>query len=250
MNALEIWLAVAFFWIALSYSMAGFGGGSSYLAVLVFAGLPYQSVPPLALVCNLIVTGCAVWSFNRMGHFRLMNVLPFVIFSIPAAYLGGRISIGKELFSLLLGFSLLAVSVRLMIFGKDRDCEAPVSRKRIWAAGLPAGAALGFLSGLVGIGGGIFLSPLLLLARWAGAKEAASSAAFFIFVNSWAGLSGHLHKGGGGFALLIPLGLAVFAGGQLGSRLGACRIPGLSLARITAALVLAASVKLILEVAA
>ena len=227
--------------------MVGFGGGSSYLAVLVLLGLPHQQIPPLALICNLIVTIGGFWNFYRAGHFRLGKVLPFVVLSIPMAYWGGTFLIGKKLFSLLLGVSLMAVAVRMILGGKEFQITREASSKQAWIFGLPVGALLGFLSGLIGIGGGIFLSPLLLLMRWVNAKESAAAASFFIVVNSFAGLIGHWQKGVFQLDGLLPLGIAVFLGGQIGSRLGAYRLPQVSLQRVLAGLVFYVSARLLMN---
>lgn len=245
MDVIPIWISLFFFFIALFYSMVGFGGGSSYLAVLVLAGLPYQQIPPLALVCNLIVTTGGFWNFYRAGHFRLGKALPFVALSIPMAYWGGTFLIGKRLFSLLLGISLMAVAARMIITGKEFQSTKEISPKQTWIFGLPVGAGLGFLSGLIGIGGGIFLSPLLLLMRWVNAKESAAAASFFIVVNSFAGLMGHWQKGVFQLEGLLPLGVAVFLGGQIGSRLGAYRLPQVSFQRFLAGLIFYVSARLI-----
>ncbi|MDP2644026.1 MAG: sulfite exporter TauE/SafE family protein [Desulfobacterales bacterium] len=244
------WLCLAFFLVAFLYSMVGFGGGSSYLAILVLAGLPYQSIPATALVCNLIVTSGCCWYFYRAGHFKLRNVLPFIVLSIPMAYVGGSISITKDFFCLLLGISLLAVAVRMFLPAERFEVTKDISWQQAWAVGLPAGALLGFLAGLVGIGGGIFLSPLLLFMRWVNVKEAAASASFFIMANSLSGLTGQMQKGTAHLEWIFPLGLAVFLGGQIGSRMGAYRIPKLRLQQLLAGLVLYVAVKLLMEAAA
>ncbi len=246
---LPFWLPLAFFLVALIYSMVGFAGGSSYLAILILVSLPYKQVPPIALACNLVVSCSAFWHFYRGGYFDIRKVFPFVIFSIPMAFLGGKMAISKELFYLLLGFSLLMAAVRMLL--PDKRFEEPrfVSQKEKWAVGIPVGAGLGFLSGLVGIGGGIFLSPLLLLMRWVDAKQAAAAASFFILVNSFSGLLGQAQK----VAIvsderLFFLGLAVFVGGQLGASLGSYRLPQLGIQRITALLILYVSFHLITKV--
>ncbi|MDP3920589.1 MAG: sulfite exporter TauE/SafE family protein [Candidatus Omnitrophota bacterium] len=246
MTELPAWLIAGFFLIALFYSMVGFGGGSSYLAVLVLAGLSYQTIPSLALCCNLIVTAGGCWHFYRAGHFRIRNVLPFIILSVPMAYLGGRMHVSKEVFCILLGFSLFAVAVRMFMPNRISQDPREISVKHAWAIGVPLGGALGLLAGIVGIGGGIFLSPLLLLMRWVTVKQAAAAASFFILFNSISGLAGQLQKGAVDAALLLPLGLAVFAGGQIGSRLGAYRIPVIRLQQMIGVLVLYVSVRLIM----
>lgn len=239
------WLPIVFFLIALPYSMVGFGGGSSYLAFLVLAGLSYQEIPPIALVCNLVVTAGGVWHFWRGGHLKLEKVLPYLILSIPMAYLGGGILIGKELFRFILGFSLLAVALRMLLPDALFEHSKRVSVWKAWTIGLPVGGLLGFLSGLVGIGGGIFLSPLLLLMRWVNVKEAAAAASLFIAANSLAGLFGQLHKGTANLELILPLGLTVFVGGQIGSRLGAYHLPQVRLQQMLAALILYVSLRLL-----
>lgn len=244
------WLCLAFFGVAFLYSMVGFGGGSSYLAILVLAGLPYQSIPATALVCNLIVTSGGCWHFYRAGHFKLKNVLPFIVLSIPMAYVGGSVPIGKNLFCFLLGISLLAVAVRMFLPAERFESAKDISWKQAWLIGLPLGAVLGLLAGLVGIGGGIFLSPLLLLVRWVNVKEAAASASFFIFVNSLSGLAGQMQKGTAHLVWILPLGLAVFLGGQIGSRMGAYQIPKVRLQQLLAGLVLYVAVKLLIEAVA
>jgi len=244
--SLPFLLPLLFFAVALVYSMVGFAGGSSYLALLILAGLPYKQVPPIALFCNVIVSVSAFWHFYRAGHFSFQKILPFIVFSIPMAFLGGRIALSKELFCLLLGFSLFVAGLRLLLPDHRFKETKIVSAQTLWLLGAPIGACLGFLSGLVGIGGGIFLSPILILMRWMNPKEAAASASFFILVNSVSGLIGQAQK-----AAIIPqqtlifFGLAVLIGGQLGARLGSYRLPRIGLQRITAILILYVSVNLI-----
>lgn len=250
MGVIPFWIPLCFFLIALFYAMVGFGGGSSYVAILVLAGLPYKEIPPTALVCNLIVTTGGCWHFYRAGYFKLKTVLPFIVLSIPMAYLGGRLPIGRNLFCFLLGISLLAVAVKMFLPTKPKEPGKDISWKQAWLIGVPLGAVLGLLAGLVGIGGGIFLSPLLLLMRWGNVKEAAASASFFIFANSLSGLAGQLQKGTAYLEWLFPLGLAVFLGGQIGSRMGAYQIPKMRLQQLLAGLVLYVAVKLLVEAVA
>lgn len=227
-----------FFLTALIYSMAGLGGGSTYLALLALFAFPYEQIPQTALLCNLIVVAGGCWQFS--GHFSLKRVLPFVLTSLPAAYWGGTISVDKTVFTLILGLSLCVAALRMAISDHRYEGRAVLPWKRAWLVGLPVGALFGLLSGLVGIGGGIYLSPTLLLLGWADSRQAAAAASFFILVNSLAGLAGHwaqtpfsLEQG-----LLLPLLLAVLIGGQIGSRLGSRKIPRLALQRITAFLIL------------
>jgi len=233
-------LVPLFFLTALVYATAGFGGGSTYLALLALFALPYEAMPQTSLLCNIAVVTGGAWLFHKAGHLSLKRVLPFVVTSIPAAYWGGTIHINKRLFTGLLAMSLIISAVRLLLSGKAFAPRMTLTWKTAWLAGIPLGAVLGFLSGLVGIGGGIYLAPLLLLMGWADAKQAAASASFFILVNSLAGLAGQWTKTGGvlEFPWIWPLLLAVVLGGQIGSRLGARTIPRVALQRVTAALIL------------
>lgn len=240
-------MTFCFFFIALFYSMVGFGGGSSYLVILVLFGFSYQQIPSIALTCNLIVTLGGCWHFWKAGYLKLNKVLPFMFLSIPMAYAGAHLSVAKDTFCFILGVALFAAAVRMFIPSKWFESSREVSDKQVWFLGVPLGAGLGFLSGLVGIGGGIFLSPILLFLRWANVREAAASASLFIVVNSAAGLLGHFQKGLADFSYLGPLAIAVFLGGQLGSRLGAHKLPKLRLQQLAAALVLYVSVKLLWE---
>lgn len=248
MDSSLIFLVISFFTIAVIYSMVGFGGGSSYLAALAMTGLTYQVIPPIALVCNVIVAAGGFIHFFRGGHFKLTKVLPFTILSIPMAYYGGKLPIAKEVFFLLLGLSLLIAAMRMLMPDDFFDKPLEISSKKAWGVGLPAGALLGFLSGLVGIGGGIFLSPILLFLRWVDVKQAGACASFFIIVNSLSGLLGQLHKGSLNYHVLLPLGIAVFIGGQIGSRIGSFHLPKLQFQRVLAVLIASVAIKMIVSI--
>ncbi len=241
------YLIPLFFLTALVYSTAGFGGGSSYLALLALFSFPYESMPKVALLCNLVVVSGGFLVFYRAGHFSPRKVLPFVLTSIPAAYLGGSIPLNKTVFSWLLAISLAVAGLRMLLSEESFVVKKSVSWKEAWLVGLPVGAGLGVLSGLVGIGGGIFLAPVLYFLGWANAKEVSAAASFFILVNSLAGLLGQVSKSAWTFewTWMIPLALAVFLGGQIGSRWGAGKISKLALQRVTAALILSISGRLL-----
>ncbi|MFQ5512629.1 MAG: TSUP family transporter, partial [Candidatus Krumholzibacteriia bacterium] len=179
MESMPVWLPLVFFVIALAYATVGFGGGSSYLAVLVLIGLSYRTVPQLALVCNLAVSAGGVWHFYRGGHLDFKKVLPFIVLSVPMAYVGGRLPVARELFVVLLGVSLFVAGARTFVPDRAGRAAGSIPQGRAWGLGVPIGAALGFLAGVVGIGGGIFLAPVLLLAGWAHAKQGAAAAALF-----------------------------------------------------------------------
>jgi uncharacterized membrane protein YfcA len=243
-DSLPLWLPVAFFLAALFYAAAGFGGGSAYLAVLAVSGIPYQTVPQTALLCNVVVTVGGVWHFRRGGHLALGRVLPFFVLSIPMAYVGGQIEIGRQLFLIIMGGALLAAGIRMMLPRPEAGAR-PASPKTEWLIGLPVGAALGLLSGVVGIGGGIFLAPILLLTGWTTSKQTAAAASLFILVNSAAGLAGHLVKSVHIGWTALPLVVAALVGGQIGSRVGSYKLSGDGVRRLLAAVIIVVGARLL-----
>lgn len=244
MDMFPLWLPVVFFLVAVVYASAGFGGGSAYLAVLALAGFSHHVIPQTALVCNLVVSAGGVWHFHRGGHLDFRRVWPFVVTSIPAAFLGGTIVVGRRIFVVLLAVSLLCAGARLFIQSPGEHTRT-LSVGRAWAIGPLVGALLGFLAGVVGIGGGIFLAPVLLLAGWATSKQAAAAASLFILVNSAAGMGGQLAKGWQLNATILPLCLAVLIGGQVGSRTGSVHLASRSVRRVLASLIIVVSLRLL-----
>jgi hypothetical protein len=241
--ALALLLALVFL-VALAYSSVGHGGASGYLAVLSFFALTPAAMAPSALCLNLLVAGLAFAAFYRAGHFVFRLLWPFLLASIPFAFLGGLTRVSVQTYSMLLAAALLFAAVRLMAVTSATAGEARVRVPSLTIA-LPVGAALGFVSGIVGVGGGIFLSPLMILLGWADAKRTAAVSAAFIWVNSLAGLYGQLLKNPVDWMGLLPLVGVAFAGGLLGSYLGAERLPGLWLRRILGVVLLLAAIKLL-----
>ncbi len=229
--------------------MGGLAGGSTYLALLALCSYPYQDIPKIALVCNLVVSFGGFILFYQSGYFSIKKTIPFVVTSIPMAYWGGSLTINKSLFTMLLCFSLLVASVRLLMPQDRSEMLKNLSWREVFMVALPLGGLLGFLSGVVGIGGGIYLIPLLVLMKWSSPKEAAASSSFFIFLNSLAGIFGQCSKGVEPhfFVGLGPLVLAVLIGGQIGSRLGSRRLPQMALQRLTAVLILFVAIKLLIQ---
>ncbi len=245
-------LAGAFLLTAIVYAMVGFGGGSTYTALLVVAETDYRLLPAVSLACNITVVSGSVVQYARAGLIPWGRLWPVIACSVPAAWLGGLIEIPERAFISVLGFALLASAVALTV-RKPR----PVSEGAFAAPWLaPAlGSGIGLLAGLVGIGGGIFLAPLLYMLRWAEAKPIAASAATFILANSIAGLVGQSQRiaGSGDLGNLLdywPLLPAVLVGGQLGVWIGRRRLPDHWLARITALLVLIVAIRLLWRAAA
>jgi uncharacterized protein len=235
-----------FLLIAFIYALAGFGGGSSYLAVLALWGVPMELMRPTALLCNIVVVTGGTYIFWRNGHLNLRSIWPLVAVSVPAAFAGGAMVMNKQTFLLTLGISLIAAAFLMLLPVQKPEQDRSKPQSLILLVVL--GGGIGFLSGLTGIGGGIFLSPVLHLLRQDTAKRIAATASFFILANSIAGLSGQLWKGGFGINWLfaLPLMLAVLAGGQLGSRLSAYRLPSDYVRYATALLVLYAGIRLLM----
>jgi uncharacterized membrane protein YfcA len=236
-------LALLFLVTAVLYASVGLGGGSTYNALLVLADTDYRILPSVALACNLIVVAGGVWQYRRSGALSLGFAIPFVAFSIPMAWFGGSVPIQRDTFVLLLGLSLLAAGIAMWF----QPSQAKATRRRAavlnWIVGVPLGGAIGFVSGMVGIGGGIFLAPALHLLRLAEPKRIAATSSFFIMVNSIAGLVGQATKQGTTAHLAelfdyVWLGVAVLVGGQIGSRLSTRVLSGRVVKRLTALLVL------------
>lgn len=242
-------LVAGFFLAALLYASVGFGGGSTYAALLALAGTDHRVLPLIALACNIVVVAGASVRFARAGLTPWKPALMLTALAAPAAFAGGLVPIEREAFLLLLGASLVLTAVTMLIpVREDSDGDAAPTQ---WAKAMPfAAAPLGFLAGLVGIGGGIFLAPLLHLTRWKGAREIAATASLFILVNSAFGLVGQLLKNGsamfaGAMVEALPLLLAVVVGGQIGSLMAVRLLPKKWIRWLTAALVLFVGLRLL-----
>lgn len=240
-------LALCFVFIAFTYASVGFGGGSSYLALLAAVGLPFQEIRLTALLCNVVVVTGGTWIFIQNQQLNWRKTLPLVLVSVPAAFWGAKMRISQETFFLLLGLSLVVAAV-LLWFPPKSLTDKPVSSPKPTRDGL-LGGSIGLLSGMVGIGGGIFLSPLLHLLRWDVARKIAATASVFILVNSMAGLAGQLSRlpTDVNWPRIVLLGAAVLVGGQVGSRVSMARFNPLLIRRVTAVLVLAAGVEVLLR---
>lgn len=236
-------LACALFVIAVLYSSVGHAGASGYIAVMALAGLAPGTVKPTALALNIAVAFITCIQFYRAGHFSWPLFWPFAVASVPCAFVGGMIGLSLPIFHLLLGITLLFAAGRFVV---ETRPDATPSHPPPMAAALFAGAVIGLLSGLTGVGGGIFLTPLLLFFHWAPTQRAAAVSSLFILVNSLAGLAGHLNSVQK-IPVYIPwLVLAVVGGGLIGSHLGSRRLPVLQIRRILAAVLLIAGIKLLL----
>lgn len=227
---------------AVLYSSVGHGGASAYLAVMALFGVPTAVMKPAALVMNLGVAGLGTLRFAAAALVPWRLLVPICAGSIPAAYVGGLVTLPTQSHRLLIGAVLLFAAVRLAIRQREHAL-----RPRPAALSLAAiGVFFGFLAGVTGVGGGIFLSPLLILARWEDPRRTAGASAVFILVNSAAGLAGHLAGGGSVPAVALPLTAVAVVGGFVGSWLGARRLVPIAIRRVLAAVLVAAGAKLLL----
>ena len=243
-------LAISFLVTAVLYSSVGFGGGSAYLALLLIWEVPYFLFPLIALSCNIIVVSGNCFNYLRVGNLNLKLLIPYLIGSVPLAFIGGSLTIEKTLFEIFL-FIVLAVAGTLLLFNfKSYDDKEESYKKIPTVVAIIIGSILGFVSGIVGIGGGIFLSPILFLIKAGRPKHIVTAASLFILINSVSGIIGQLTKSEvlneiSNYWYLLA---AVFIGGQLGNFLNLKIFPTRILALLTAVLVLFVSIRIGLKI--
>ena len=239
-------LSILFFVTALIYSSVGFGGGSTYLAILLIWGVPYTIFPVIALVCNIIVVSGNSINFIRSKNININLLFPYLIGSIPFAFIGGSITIEKSLFEILLFCVLLVAGIFLLIESKSFNKEQIKINKIPRLISISIGSIIGFMSGLVGIGGGIFLSPLLFLMKAGYPRHITSSASLFILINSIFGIAGQLTKDQVLDQVIKywPLFLTVLIGGQIGSLLNIKFLSNKILALLTSFLVIFVAIRM------
>jgi len=233
-------LSFLFFLTAILYSSVGFGGGSTYLALLLIWDVPYQVFPIIALCCNIIVVSGNCFNYVRAGSINIKLLTPYLISSIPFAFIGGSLELNKDFFEILLFIILTLAGLLLLLkFNSFDDIERNDNDIPVLISIL-IGGSIGFISGVVGIGGGIFLTPILLLVRAGKIKHIATTASLFILINSIAGLAGHSTKGSifNEIYNYWPLFLIVLIGGQLGNFLNIKIFPSRILVALTAGLVI------------
>jgi len=246
----SIALGVSFFVVAVLYSSVGHGGASGYLLILSFLSFSPLQMSSTALILNLLVAGTSSYVFWKNGYLSLRFTLPFIIGSIPAAFIGGMFNIPNVLYSFLLGVTLLLVALRLLFEMHHYQALNTEKKNTNVLIVLPVAIIIGLFSGIIGIGGGILLSPLILLMDWADIKQASATAALFIVVNSMAGLGGRLVQPAAGLMVpqkLLPYVAVAFAGGLIGSHMGANIFSAARLKWILGSVLIGASIKLILS---
>ena len=239
-------LSILFFVTAILYASVGFGGGSTYLALLLISGVPYFIFPVIALSCNIIVVSGNCFNYIRTGNLNLKLLIPFLIGSIPLAYIGGSLPIEKKLFEILLFLVLAGAGILLLFNFRSYDDKESSYRKISAPISILIGATLGFISGVIGIGGGIFLSPILFLIRAGRPKYIVTASSLFILINSISGIIGQLTKNNVLAEILNYWYLLamVLIGGQLGNFLNLKIFPTRILALVTAFLVLFVAIRM------
>ena len=239
-------LSILFFVTAIIYSSVGFGGGSTYLALLLIWGVPYTIFPVIALVCNIIVVSGNSFNFIRSKNLNFNLLFPYLIGSIPFAFIGGSITIEKSLFEILLFCVLLIAGIFLLIESKSFNKEQIKINQIPRLISISIGSIIGFMSGLVGIGGGIFLSPILFLMKAGYPRHITSSASLFILINSIFGIAGQLTKDRALDHVISywPLFLTVLIGGQIGSLLNIKFLSNRVLALLTSFLVIFVAIRM------
>jgi len=239
-------LSIFFFITAILYSSVGFGGGSTYLALMLIWDLPYYIFPIIALFCNIIVVSGNSINYLRSGNINLKLLTPYLVGSIPFAFFGASISIEKDLFEILLFFVLTVAGIFLFIESKFFNKNEFKIKKISNLLSIFIGSIIGFISGIVGIGGGIFLSPILFLMKAGYPKHIAATASLFILINSIFGVAGQLTKNivFDEFLNFWPLFLCVFVGGQIGNFLNIKFLSNKTLALITSFLVIFVAIRM------
>jgi uncharacterized membrane protein YfcA len=239
-------LSIFFFITAIFYSSVGFGGGSTYLVLMLIWDIPYYIFPIIALICNIIVVSGNSINYVRTGNLNLKLLTPYLMGSIPFAFFGASISITKELFEILLFVILIIAGIFLLIESKSFNNDQIKINSIPKIISLLIGSIIGFTSGIIGIGGGIFLSPILFLMKAGYPKQIATTASLFILINSIFGVAGQLTKDivFDEFLNFWPLFIAVLIGGQIGNFLNIKFLSGKTLAIITSLLVIFVAIRM------
>jgi uncharacterized membrane protein YfcA len=235
------WLALGIFVIALLYSTVGHAGASGYIAVMTLFNLAPAEIKPIALMLNILVACIGTAQFSRAGHFRWQMFWPFAVLSIPMAFLGGYLNLPAHVFKMVVGIVLLLSAARFLYDPR----EAAVTRAPSRPVAIGVGGALGLLAGLTGTGGGIFLTPAMILMRWAPTKTASATSVVFILVNSVAGLLGNISATKTLPLFAFALAAAAMIGGTIGSYLGSQRFSPKIIKLLLALVLIIAGVKLV-----
>jgi uncharacterized membrane protein YfcA len=240
-SELLVLLCAAILVVAFLYASVGHAGASGYIAVMSLFGLGPAVIRPAALVLNILVACIATWQFRKAGYFSWHLFWPFAIASIPFAFLGGYVDLPAHVIKIVIGLVLLYSALRFLVQPKEDEETHPPGKP----VAIATGAGLGFISGLTGVGGGVFLTPLMILMRWARTKTASAVSALFILVNSISGLLGNVSSTRELPAFAIPLAAAAIAGGAVGSYYGSRRFSPVIIKRLLGAVLVIAGLKMI-----
>ena len=235
----EYLLPLIFFIVALVYSSVGLGGGSSYTAIMILAGMSSLVVPMLTLILNLLVSSIGSYNFLKNKHAKISIIMPFLISAIPMSYLGGSLQLPKEIFLIILLVSLVAVSARIYIW-KDNGFRFILSKQKKIAVSIVLGSILGILSGIVGIGGGIYLVPLIIALGIGSHKQAAATGAIFIWMVSLSGLISRMQYNSIDLSNYVNLIIAVIIGGIIGSHFGSTGLNPKQMEKVLGVIILVA----------
>jgi len=229
--------------VAAAYAAVGLGGGTGYLALMTLFGIATEAMPSTALMLNIVVTGAALLRFGIAGRLRPRLLLPFLVAAVPAAFAGGFVSAPRRFFLAMLALGLVAAAIAMLRSVKMAAAPTPPPTSRLWAVALPAGLLIGFASGFLGIGGGVFLGPLVLLLGWAGPREVAAMSSATVLTLSIAGLAAHGLRGSVDLQIAGPLAVAVLLGGLAGAHLAETRLSATGIKRLFAIIVLIAALR-------
>jgi hypothetical protein len=238
-------IGIYFFVIALLYSTVGHAGASGYLATMAMLSFSPEVMKPTALALNIIVALVTTVRFAMAGHFSWRLFWPFALASVPLAYIGGGFAMHTTLYRILVGIALVFAAIHLILRSSVVSDDAKHAEYPGLGASLGVGGGIGFLSGLTGVGGGIFLSPVLIILNWAGLRRTAAVSAAFILLNSISGLAGYLQKGGAFPEHIAFWSVAVVSGGVIGSTLGATRFNSPVLRVLLGIMLVMAGVKMV-----
>ncbi|PQJ78052.1 sulfite exporter TauE/SafE family protein [Polaribacter porphyrae] len=244
----NLYICFFFFIVSILYSSVGFGGGSSYLAILALTGIVFTQIRATALLCNIVVVSGNVLLYQQQKKLDWKKIIPLVLLSVPFAFLGGYLKISQQFFFVLLGVTLLFAAITMWLSKKIINTNKKMNAKSTFKNS-SLGGAIGFISGVVGIGGGIFLAPLLHLTNWDTPKKIAATASVFIFVNSIAGLFGQYSNPDFmiDWNLTSIVLITVFIGGQIGSRISTKRFTPIQLKKATAILIAFVSIRILIK---
>ena len=244
---MEYLIPLSFFIVSFIYSSVGLGGGSSYTAIMAITGVSYSIIPSVSLILNLLVTFFGMVNFWRFGYVRYSLVIPFIITSVPLAYFAGSIKLNESFFQVMLLISLVIIAIRIYILN-DLVLSIQLTKVQKWFVIIFIGSSLGFIAGAIGIGGGIYLIPLIIILGLGTEKEAAAAGTIFVWSNSLAGLAPRYQFLRFEYDMLLPSILSVIIGGSLGSYFGATKYEPQTIQKIMGIIIIVAILFLVRKI--